>query len=92
MCRLHAGDNYSLQHVNELSCKLDVDSLISRAESIYRQIEGAKDVPDQIKIVLGLPVLENTTKESPNTNSFTYVDDPVSNEENYERAISNSFL
>ena len=92
MCQLSVDGNNCLQHVNELSCKLDVDSLISRAESIYRQIEGAKDVPDQVKVVLGLPVLENTTKESPNTNSFTYVDDPVSNEENYERAVSNSFL
>ncbi|GBP79556.1 TBC1 domain family member 15 [Eumeta japonica] len=50
-----------LKHVNELSMKLDVDSILSAAEGIYHQIISAPHLTNQIRIILGLPTLSTST-------------------------------
>lgn len=80
--------------------KLDVDFLLNKAEGIYRQIEESTHATDNVRDILGLPKLENSSVGSPNTTSFTYLDSSAehtsanidTNEVVYEKAISNSYL
>nr|XP_022906269.1 TBC1 domain family member 15-like isoform X2 [Onthophagus taurus] len=80
-----------LKHVNELSLKLDVNKIINEAEGIYYQIKEATHATDAIKDIIGLPRPENNQVDSPNTNSFTYLDDSDRTETVYEKSITNNF-
>ncbi|XP_050561989.1 TBC1 domain family member 15 isoform X3 [Spodoptera frugiperda] len=50
-----------LKHVNDLSMCLDVDKILSTAEGIYHQVVSAPHLTDQIRIILGLPTMSNST-------------------------------
>lgn len=40
---------------------LDVDHILSSAEGIYHQIVSAPHLTDQIRVILGMPTVNNTT-------------------------------
>ncbi|CAH1995219.1 unnamed protein product [Acanthoscelides obtectus] len=48
-----------LKHINELNGKLDVDQMLNKAEGIYHQVKEAEHLSDDIRLLLGLPLLGN---------------------------------
>ncbi|CAB3238724.1 unnamed protein product [Arctia plantaginis] len=50
-----------LKHVNDLSMCLDVDKILSNAEGIYHQLVSSPNLPDQIRVTLGLPTINIST-------------------------------
>lgn len=74
--------------------------LLNKAEGIYQQIEESIHAGDNVRDIVGLPKLENSNMDSPNTTSFTYLESSAdhasvnmdTNEVSYERAISSSYL
>ncbi|XP_054908055.1 TBC1 domain family member 17 [Poeciliopsis prolifica] len=61
--------NTILKHINELTMKLDLQSVLLEAEAIYRQLVGCKDLPRQVKQVLGLCGPPSPAEESPDSQS-----------------------
>ncbi|XP_014916707.1 TBC1 domain family member 17 [Poecilia latipinna] len=61
--------NTILKHINELTMKLDLQSVLLEAEVIYRQLVGCKDLPRQVKQVLGLCGPPSPAEESPDSQS-----------------------
>lgn len=51
--------NEILKHVNELSLKIDLDSILAKAEAIYRQVVDAKHLTDEIRLIMGQEVKAN---------------------------------
>ena len=60
------------QHVNDLSCRIDGDVILARAEAIYLQLTEYKDLPHVIKEIIG------TAPASPEENGATGTESPVS--------------
>lgn len=48
--------------------------LLNKAEGIYQQIEESIHAGDNVRDIVGLPKLENSNMDSPNTTSFTYLE------------------
>ena len=46
-----------MQHINDLSLHIELDSTLSKAEGIYRQLSLAIDVPDVARKIIGLEPL-----------------------------------
>ncbi|XP_058876261.1 TBC1 domain family member 17-like isoform X1 [Acipenser ruthenus] len=46
--------NDILKHINELNMKLDLEDLLCRAESIFKQLTACPDLPVKVQAVLGL--------------------------------------
>ncbi|KAG8439693.1 hypothetical protein GDO86_005750 [Hymenochirus boettgeri] len=52
----HYGFNEILKHINELSMKLDVNDVLSKAEAISLQMIKCKDLPPTVCDILGLQI------------------------------------
>ncbi|KAM5209480.1 TBC1 domain family member 17 isoform 3-T3 [Hipposideros larvatus] len=48
------GSNEILKHINELTMKLSVEDVLTRAEALYRQLTGCTELPHNVQEVLGL--------------------------------------
>ncbi|CAL8304181.1 unnamed protein product [Merluccius merluccius] len=57
--------NTILKHINELTMKLDLHTVICGAEAIYQQLAQCKDLPVKVKEVLGLYAASSSEEESP---------------------------
>lgn len=59
--------NTILKHINELTMKLDLQSVLRGAEAIYLQLFLCKELPVMVKQVLGLYVPPSSEEESPDS-------------------------
>ncbi|XP_073696874.1 TBC1 domain family member 17 [Garra rufa] len=59
--------NSILKHINELTMKLDLQSILCGAEAIYLQLTHCKELPLKVQEVLGLRVPSNSSEESPDS-------------------------
>ncbi|XP_071514624.1 TBC1 domain family member 15 isoform X2 [Panulirus ornatus] len=67
-----------LKHINDISLRIDLDATLRKAEAIHLQIASSPNVPDSVRIVLGLPVQEPLS--SPHSTCKDIVsDDRISN-------------
>uniref|UniRef100_G1PW67 TBC1 domain family member 17 n=1 Tax=Myotis lucifugus TaxID=59463 RepID=G1PW67_MYOLU len=48
------GSNEILKHINELTMKLSVEDVLTRAEALYRQLTACTELPHNVQEVLGL--------------------------------------
>ncbi|KAM9224499.1 TBC1 domain family member 17 [Dugong dugon] len=48
------GSNEILKHINELTMKLSVEDVLTRAEALYRQLTACPELPHNVQEVLGL--------------------------------------
>ncbi|XP_021489549.1 TBC1 domain family member 17 isoform X1 [Meriones unguiculatus] len=48
------GSNEILKHINELTMKLSVEDVLTRAEALYRQLMACPELPHNVQEVLGL--------------------------------------
>lgn len=51
-----------LKHVNELSCKLELDRILANAEAIYYQVINAAHLTDEVREILGLEVVNRKSE------------------------------
>lgn len=61
--------NTILKHINELTMKLDLHSILCGAEAIYLQLVSCKDLPVKVQEVLGLCVPAPSSDSSPDSQS-----------------------
>uniref|UniRef100_A0AAY4DGR9 TBC1 domain family member 15 n=1 Tax=Denticeps clupeoides TaxID=299321 RepID=A0AAY4DGR9_9TELE len=61
--------NTILKHINELTMKLDLHSVLCGAEAIYLQLFQCKELPVKVQEVLGLYVPSSSDEESPSSES-----------------------
>ncbi|XP_056639097.1 TBC1 domain family member 15 [Diorhabda sublineata] len=97
-----------LKHINDLNGNLDMATMLNKAEGIYYQIKESDHLTDNIRIILGLPLLHSQTSYSSHEQS-PFEDSVISNnasqprcsldnirispdEVAYERSINSSFL
>ncbi|KAM9780156.1 TBC1 domain family member 17 [Neosynchiropus ocellatus] len=59
--------NTILKHINELTMKLDLQSILCGAEAIYLQLVQCKELPLKVQQVLGLYVPASSSDESPDS-------------------------
>uniref|UniRef100_A0A8C1M2N3 TBC1 domain family, member 17 n=1 Tax=Cyprinus carpio TaxID=7962 RepID=A0A8C1M2N3_CYPCA len=59
--------NSILKHINELTMKLDLQSILCGAEAIYLQLTNCKELSLKVQEVLGLRVPSSSSEESPNS-------------------------
>uniref|UniRef100_A0A8C2D6C1 TBC1 domain family member 15 n=1 Tax=Cyprinus carpio TaxID=7962 RepID=A0A8C2D6C1_CYPCA len=59
--------NSILKHINELTMKLDLQSILCGAEAIYLQLTNCKELSLKVQEVLGLRVSSSSSEESPNS-------------------------
>lgn len=48
------GSNEILKHINELTMKLSVEDVLTRAEGLYRQLTACPELPHNVQQVLGM--------------------------------------
>ena len=53
----HLNVYFHLQHINDLSLHIELDSTLSKAEGIYHQLTVAVQVPDVARKIIGLEPL-----------------------------------
>lgn len=51
------GLNEILKHINDLAMHIDVEKMLKRAEGMYLQLANVPDLRDEVRAVLGLPLL-----------------------------------
>ncbi|KAJ0058595.1 hypothetical protein NL108_017555 [Boleophthalmus pectinirostris] len=61
--------NTILKHINELTMKLDLQSILRGAEAIYLQLLSCKELPVRVQEVLGLCVRAPSSDSSPDSQS-----------------------
>ncbi|XP_066230138.1 TBC1 domain family member 17 [Saccopteryx leptura] len=62
------GSNEILKHINELTMKLSVEDVLTRAEALYRQLTACVELPHNVQEVLGLvPPAEPRSPSPPST-------------------------
>uniref|UniRef100_A0A3Q2D3W3 TBC1 domain family member 15 n=1 Tax=Cyprinodon variegatus TaxID=28743 RepID=A0A3Q2D3W3_CYPVA len=61
--------NTILKHINELTMKLDLQSVLRDAEAIYLQLVCCKDLPRKVKQVLGLCEPSSSEEATPDSQS-----------------------
>uniref|UniRef100_A0A8C5CP48 TBC1 domain family, member 17 n=1 Tax=Gadus morhua TaxID=8049 RepID=A0A8C5CP48_GADMO len=61
--------NTILKHINELTMKLDLNTVICGAEAIYLQLAMCKELPLKVKEVMGLYAASSSEEESPEAES-----------------------
>lgn len=97
-----------LKHINDLNGRLDMAVMLNKAEGIFYQIKEADHLTDNIRLILGLPLLGNQTsfgshEQSPFDDSAELNNgaQPYSSLEHvrvspdevtYERSLNSSFL
>ncbi|XP_062264243.1 TBC1 domain family member 17 [Platichthys flesus] len=59
--------NTILKHINELTMKLDLQSVLRGAEAIYLQFIQCKELPIKVQKVLGLHVPPSSDEDSPDS-------------------------
>ncbi|XP_075809337.1 TBC1 domain family member 17 [Microtus pennsylvanicus] len=59
------GSNEILKHINELTMKLSVEDVLTRAEALYRQLTACPELPHNVQEVLGLAKPEEPSSPSP---------------------------
>ncbi|XP_063241502.1 TBC1 domain family member 15 [Bacillus rossius redtenbacheri] len=52
-----------LKHINDLSLHIDLDSSLSKAEGMYRQLTAAAKLPDPVRRIVGLEPLGEPSPE-----------------------------
>lgn len=56
---------FFLQHVNELSMGINLDSTLCKAEGLYAQLLSIEsDLPDAVRVIIGLEPLNETAGDS----------------------------
>lgn len=45
-----------LQHINELSNKIDLNLTLQKAEAIYSQLSNSANIPNATRSIIGLPL------------------------------------
>lgn len=99
---------FHLQHINDLNGKLDMAVMLNKAEGIFYQIKESDHLSDNVRLILGMPLLqtqtsygsheqspfEDSTELSNSTQPCCSVDNVrISPDEvAYERSINSSFL
>lgn len=48
-----------MQHINDLGGKIDMAAMLNKAEGMFYQIKEAELTTDNIRLILGLPLLGN---------------------------------
>jgi len=61
------GSNEILKHINELTMKLSVEDVLTRAEALYRQLTACPELPHNVQEVLGLVPPAEPQSPSPPT-------------------------
>ncbi|XP_059008027.1 TBC1 domain family member 17 isoform X2 [Mustela lutreola] len=61
------GSNEILKHINELTMKLSVEDVLTRAEALYRQLTACPELPHNVQEVLGLVPPTEPQSPSPPT-------------------------
>ncbi|XP_065355514.1 TBC1 domain family member 15 [Calliphora vicina] len=64
-----------LKHVNELSGNIDVKRTLEIAEAIYHQIKEAEHLPNDIRLIIGEPLLDTDDREDDNNSPDQFDDD-----------------
>lgn len=68
---------FALQHLNDLSLRIDLEEALKHGEAVYLQLLENKDkLPNRILEILGLPVPEDTADASTSSElqkSFAHV-------------------
>ncbi|XP_049642790.1 TBC1 domain family member 17 isoform X2 [Suncus etruscus] len=59
------GFNEILKHINELTMKLSVEDVLTRAEALYRQLTACPELPHNVQEVLGLAPPQEAHSPSP---------------------------
>uniref|UniRef100_A0A671XL25 TBC1 domain family member 15 n=1 Tax=Sparus aurata TaxID=8175 RepID=A0A671XL25_SPAAU len=59
--------NTILKHINELTMKLDLQSVLRGAEAIYQQLIQCKELPIKVQQVLGLYIPSSSEEDSPDS-------------------------
>ncbi|XP_036945827.1 TBC1 domain family member 17 [Acanthopagrus latus] len=59
--------NTILKHINELTMKLDLQSVLRGAEAIYQQLIQCKELPLKVQQVLGLYIPSSSEEDSPDS-------------------------
>ncbi|XP_058530291.1 TBC1 domain family member 17 isoform X2 [Ochotona princeps] len=59
------GSNEILKHINELTMKLSVEDVLTRAESLYRQLTACRELPYNVQEVLGMATPAEPRSPSP---------------------------
>uniref|UniRef100_A0A8C4IBU0 TBC1 domain family member 15 n=1 Tax=Dicentrarchus labrax TaxID=13489 RepID=A0A8C4IBU0_DICLA len=59
--------NTILKHINELTMKLDLQSVLRGAEAIYLQLIQCKELPLKVQQVLGLYIPSSSEEDSPDS-------------------------
>ncbi|XP_053107921.1 TBC1 domain family member 15 isoform X3 [Hemicordylus capensis] len=62
----HYGFNEMLKHINELSMKMDVEDVLSKAEAVSIQMMNCKELPQAVCEILGL---ENSAATTPGSDT-----------------------
>lgn len=73
-----------LQHINDLSLHIDLDSTLSKAEGIYHQLTSAVQLPDVARKIIGLEPLGNPDGEHKDSVHATNVGSGLEVEEDHE--------
>lgn len=47
-----------LKHINDISLRIDLESTLKKAEAIYYQLERSPSVPNTVRKVVGLPLID----------------------------------
>jgi len=53
----HLNVYFHLQHINDLSLHIELDSTLSKAEGMYHQLTSAVQLPDVARKIIGLEPL-----------------------------------
>nr|XP_018900502.1 PREDICTED: TBC1 domain family member 15 [Bemisia tabaci] len=87
----HSNFAETLKHINELAMKIDVNSTLSKADAIYRQLLAAEvSLPDPIRTILGLEPLQK--EPNPLSDSESDAEDaPNSSPGHCNNGLSQSF-
>lgn len=76
---------FYLQHINDLSLHIELDSTLSKAEGIYHQLKSAVCLPDVARKIIGLdPLGGSDTLEEKESLQATDVDNGLEVEEGPE--------
>ncbi|XP_068959416.1 LOW QUALITY PROTEIN: TBC1 domain family member 17 [Petaurus breviceps papuanus] len=59
------GSNEILKHINELTMKLSVEDVLTRAQALYMQLTACQELPPNVQEILGLSPAPASTPGSP---------------------------
>lgn len=95
--------NEILKHVNDLSLKMDLTSMLKKAEAIYLQVKAAEHLTDEVRLIIGEEPLNLSSSKSDDDDEYESYDislekDPKEEanrlkkyEEACERSMINTF-